>query len=265
VDDKPAGLAGIDTSRPNVARVYDYLLGGRNYFPVDQQLACTLLEITPQLREMLHDNRAFITRVVTWAARQHITQFVDLGAGLPASPAVHHTARCVIPRARVVYVDNDPLVIGHAATLLATDDGVAAVQADLTDPAAVLADPALLAVIDPERPACALLALVLHFQGADAAREVVAGYAKLLAPGSVIAVSVIRNDSPESWERARAAYSAGKLSNHPPEVVASFLGGLERVAPGVTLAHAWRGGMADCGLTPDGSAYVLAAVGRVRG
>lgn len=258
-------LDPVDTSRPNIARVYDYLLGGKDWFPSDELLARELLEITPQLRQMLHDNRAFITRVVTWAARQRITQFADLGAGLPASPPVHATARCVIPRARVAYVDSDPLVISHACALLATSDGVAAVAGDLTHPGEVMSDPGLLAVIDPGSPVCALLALTLHFLRRDAAREVVAGYARLLAPGSVIAVSVIRNDDPGSWERARAAYTAGTLHNHTAGDVASFLGGLDLIPPGVTLARAWRGGMADATLTPDGTAYVLAGAGRVRG
>jgi SAM-dependent methyltransferase len=256
----------IDTSKPNIARVYDYLLGGKNYFPVDQQLAEQLLLITPQLREMLHANRAFVTRVVTWAAcRMRITQFGDFGAGLPTGRPVHRTAREINPGARVAYVDNDRLAVSHAGTLLATDDGVAAVLADLTEPAAVLAHPDLLAVIDPEKPACVLLTLVLHFMDADAAREIVAGYVRLLAPGSVIAISVIRNDDDTAWRRAKTAYTAGQLYNHAPLVVASFLAGTEMIPPGVALAHAWRGGMPAYGLMPDGPAYVLAAVGRVKG
>jgi SAM-dependent methyltransferase len=261
----PGDHPGIDTSKPNTARTYDFLLGGKDYFPADMELARKLLEITPQLPEMLRDNRAFIERVVMWAASQGITQFLDLGAGLPTNRPVHRIAREVIPDAHVIYADLDELVVGHATTLLATDDGVAAVKADLTDPAAVLSDTHLLAVIDTEKPVCALLALTLHFQSADAARGIVAEYARLLAAGSVIAVSVIRNDSDASWRKARSAYTAGELHNHAPLVVASFLAATEMVAPGVTLAHAWRGEMPDTVASPANPAYVLSAVGRVRG
>src|SRR5712692_6394544 len=106
---------------------------------------------------MVRENRAFITQAVTWAARQGIGQFTDLGAGLPASPAVHQTARAVNPSARVAYVDTDPVVLAHARALLATSDEVAAVAADLRDPAAVLADPGLRAVIDPAEPVGVIL------------------------------------------------------------------------------------------------------------
>ena len=131
-----------------------------------------------------------MTQAVSWAARQGIGQFIDLGAGLPASPAVHQAARKVMPSARVAYVDIDPVVLSHARALLATSDGVTAVAADLRDHGAVLADPELRAVIDLARPVCVILGAVLHFIDADAARAVTAGYARLMAPGSCLVISV---------------------------------------------------------------------------
>ena len=147
-----AMTSGLDTTLPNMARVYNYWLGGKDNFPADRAEADLLLGIYPPLRDLVRENRAFVTRAVAWAAGQGISQFLDLGAGLPASPAVHQAARAVQPAARVAYVDNDPVVLAHARALLA-GEGVTAVAADLRDPAAVLADKELRTVIDPAQPA----------------------------------------------------------------------------------------------------------------
>ena len=184
---------GFDPAMPNTARVYSRLLGGKDHFPADRAEADLLLEIYPPLAEMVRENRAFIAEAVTWAASRGVGQFIDLGAGLPASPAVHQTARAVLPGARVAYVDLDPMVLSHARALLA-GPGVAAVAADLRDPAAVLADQELRAVIDPAEPVCVILGAVLHFLDADTAREVTAGYARLIAPGSYLVISCAAYD-----------------------------------------------------------------------
>ena len=137
-----AVTAGFDPSTPNMARVYDYWLGGKDHYAADRAEGDRLLEIYPQLADLVQENRAFIIRAVTMAADLGISQFIDLGAGLPASPAVHQAARKVMPEARVAYVDTDPVVLSHARALLATSDGVTAAEADLHDPAAVLGPPA---------------------------------------------------------------------------------------------------------------------------
>ena len=111
--------AGFDPATPNTARVYSRLLGGKDHFPPDRAEADVLLEIYPPLAEMVKENRAFIAEAVTWAAVQEIGQFLDLGAGLPAVPAVHQTARTILPAAKVAYVDTDPMVLSHARALLA--------------------------------------------------------------------------------------------------------------------------------------------------
>src|SRR5277367_979945 len=186
----PAVTAGFDPATPNMARVYDYWLSGKDNYPADRAEAERLLGIYPPLRDLVRENRAFVIQAVSWAARQGIGQFIDLGAGLPTSPAVHQAARTVMPLARVAYVDIDPVVLSHARALLATSDGVTAVAADLRDPGAVLADPELRAVIDPARPVCVILGAVLHFMDADAARAVTAGYTRLMARGSCLVISV---------------------------------------------------------------------------
>ena len=197
-----AVTAGFDPSTPNMARVYDYWLGGKDHYAADRAEGDRLLEIYPQLADLVQENRAFIIRAVTMAADLGISQFIDLGAGLPASPAVHQAARKVMPEARVAYVDTDPVVLSHARALLATSDGIAAIAADLRDPAAVLAHQELRAVIDPARPVAVILGAVLHFLDAQAARQVTAGYARQMAPGSCLIISVARFDD-EAPERLR--------------------------------------------------------------
>src|SRR5439155_5788251 len=132
--------------------------------------------------------RRFVGRVAAWAAGQGIRQILDLGSGLPTVLNTHDAARAVAPGTRVAYVDNDPVVIRHAEALLAKVSGLSAARANLTDPAAVWNDPRVRAVIDPAEPVCVLLAAMLHFLDADAARAVVAGYAELAVPGSLVAI-----------------------------------------------------------------------------
>ena len=235
-----AVTAGFDPSTPNMARVYDYWLGGKDHYAADRAEGDRLLEIYPQLADLVQENRAFIIRAVTMAADLGISQFIDLGAGLPASPAVHQAARKVMPEARVAYVDTDPVVLSHARALLATSDGVTAAEADLRDPAAVLGHPHLRAVIDPARPLCIILGAVLHFMGADAACAVTAGYVSLMAPGSYLIISCASLDDPELAKQLSAEYTPATWHNHPAEVVESFFGGLELAGPGLTEAQTWR-------------------------
>jgi len=137
-------LPGIDASRPNIARVYDYLLGGTDNFTADRELAGQLLIVNPGMEQWARDNRTFVVAAAARAAREGgIAQFLDLGAGLPTHPAVHEAVREVNPAARVAYVDFDPIAVVHSRALLAKGDGLAAFQADLTDPEAVLTDPDL--------------------------------------------------------------------------------------------------------------------------
>ena len=222
--------SGIDTTRPNVARVCNSLADGKDNFAADRELAGRLLEICPSLPGAVRENRAFITRAVTWAAQRGIGQFLDLGTGLPARPPVGDAARAVIPEARIAYVDHDPVVNLHVGALLAADDdGVASVSADLTDPAAVLADPALRAVIDPAEPVCLILGLVLNLMPVRQAREVVTGYADLVSPGSLVAVSCARCDDEVLWKQLGEAYTIADTYNHSPADVEGFLAGLEPV------------------------------------
>jgi hypothetical protein len=254
--------SGIDFTRPDVARAYDYLLGGRDSFRPDRELAKRLLEICPSLREGIRENRAFITRAVTWAAERGIGQFADLGAEIPALSPVGDAARAVIPDTRIAYIDHDPIVAMYAQMLLADDKGTAAADADRADPAAVLARPDVRAVIDPAEPVCIILGLVPGLMPARQAREVVAGYADLIAPGSYVVISCGRCDDEVLRKEFGEAYTAGGIYNHSPAEVEGFLAGLELVPPGVVAAQNWRGGWHDVPAAAPWPAYVLAGVAR---
>jgi O-methyltransferase involved in polyketide biosynthesis len=249
----------LDASRPNVARVYDYWLGGKDNFAADRELAESMLAIFPGLRELVRANRQFITRAVSWVAGQGIDQFIDAGAGLPTRPATHESAQAVNPPARVAYVDNDPVVINHAEALLAGQhDQVSVVRADLRDPDAVLKG---CTDIDTSRPLCLILAAVLHLMDADSARRVAAGYTSRLPHGSYVIITLARYDDPVLGEQIMRAYSAASFFNHSREDAASFFTGLELIEPGLASGTTWRGGMPDPGL-PNGAVYPLAGVAR---
>jgi O-methyltransferase involved in polyketide biosynthesis len=262
---------GLDPATPNMARVYDYWLGQKDNYAADRAEAGRLLEIYPPLADMVKENRAFIAEAVTWAANEGIGQFLDLGCGLPVRPAVHETAQAVLetpqaalPAARVAYVDNDPMVLTHAVALLAGPGGpgVTAVAADLGDPEAVFADTDLRAVIDPAQPVCVILGAVLHFLDVGTAREITAGYARLIAPGSALVISCATYDDEALAKRLAAEYTAGQFVNHSREDVRSFFAGLDMVGPGVGEAQTWRSWQAEP-VFRRRAGHVLAGVGRV--
>jgi O-methyltransferase involved in polyketide biosynthesis len=251
----------LDTDVPNIARVYDFFLGGKDNFAADRELAAQIAELAPDWVQACRDNRQFVGRAVTWAAGQGIRQFLDLGAGLPTHPAVHVAAGEIIPGRRVCYVDNDPVVVAHARALLTKPAGVDIAEVDLSEPARVLEHPVVTKVIDPSEPVCVLLAMVLHFYDPVSARELAHGYMSRLAPGSVLAISCGRNDDPAMWQRMRESYTAATTYNHTRDELRSFFGTMHLVPPGLALARSWRGGMTSVPERPPGPAYVLAAAG----
>jgi hypothetical protein len=257
-----AMTSGLDTSVPNMARVYNYWLGGKDHFAADRAEADRLVALYPPLPALVRENRAFLIKAAGWAARQGIGQFIDLGAGLPASPSVHQAARAVLPAARVAYVDIDPVVLTHAVALLATGDGVVAVAADLRDPAAVLGHQDLRAVINPGRPVCVVLGAVLHFLDPDAAGAVTAGYVSLMAPGSCLVLSCARFEDEDLARQLAEEYTAATWYNHSPADIEEFFDGLELVRPGVTEARTWPTRLPEA---EGRDGHVLAGVGRVPG
>jgi O-methyltransferase involved in polyketide biosynthesis len=249
----------LDASRPNVARVYDYWLDGKDNYAVDRELAESMLTIFPGLRELVRANRQFITRAVSWVAGQGIDQFIDAGAGLPTAPATHESAQAISPRAKVAYVDNDPVVISHAQALLASHHGqVSVLRADLRDPAAVFDG---CPGIDTSKPLCLILAAVLHLMDAESARRVAGAYVSRLPRGSYVIITLARYDDPMLAGKIVSAYSAASFYNHSAEDAATFFAGLELVEPGLVNGKTWRGGMPDPGLAGD-AVYPLVGVAR---
>lgn len=249
---------GFDTSRPSIARVYDWWLGGKDNFAADRAVAASMAAINPALVQMVRDNRAFVCAAAARAARAGIRQFLDLGSGLPTQPSVHEAVRAVNPDARVCYVDLDTVAAVHARALLATGAGLAAAEADLTHPGEVLAHADVTRVIDPAEPMCVILAAVLHFLDTAAARQLAAEYASLVPAGSWLIVSVGHYEDQALHERMCAAFPAQPFRNHGARDIAVWLEGLELVPPGIAEANSWVLGQ---GPTEPGdrAAYTLCA------
>jgi len=251
--------AGIDVTRPSVARVYDYWLGGKDNFASDRQMGERMAEVNPALPQLVRHNREFICAAAARAAAAGVRQFLDLGSGLPAHPAVHEAVRAVIPDARVCYVDIDPVAVRHGQALLAQGEGLAAVHADLTEPETVLANPQVRAEIDMSRPVAVILAAVVHFLSADSAAKVCAQYMNQAAQGSWLIVSCGHYEDKELAGRLQQTATHTRFWNHDATDLASMLAGLEPVEPGVCEVHRW---VAGTGGEPAGKpVYALAAVG----
>jgi O-methyltransferase involved in polyketide biosynthesis len=250
---------GVDMTRPSIARVYDYWLGGTNNFAADREMGQRMAEVNPALPQLVRHNRQFICAAAARAAAAGISQFLDLGSGLPAHPAVHEAVREVIPDARVCYVDIEATAVRHADALLARGAGLAAVQADLTEPETVLANPQVRAVIDMSQPAAVILAAVVHFLPADSAAAVCGRYMSRAAPGSWLILSSGHYRDEELAARVQQTATHARFWNHDAADLASMLAGLETVGPGVCEVHGW---MAGTGGEPAGDpVYALAAVG----
>ena len=159
-----APLMPFDPTQPNIARAYDYLLGGKDHFPPDRELAERLVALYPGVRQIVRENRRFLVRALGYVLAQPVTQYVDLGAGLPTSPAVHEIVRRHDSTANAVYVDNDPVVLNHLWALAASgDDHIDVVAGDLARAAAVMDAVRATGLIDWGKPVCLILAMVLHF------------------------------------------------------------------------------------------------------
>jgi hypothetical protein len=243
--------AGIDTSIPSIARVYDYVLGGKDNFEVDRALAERIKSVAPEIPSMAVQNREFLRRAVRYLAAQGITQFIDIGTGLPTQQNVHEVAQSARPDARVVYVDNDPVVLAHARALLADNPSTIVVDGDVRRPAEILADPGLRELIDLDQPVALLLVGILYFLAEDdKAHAIVAEYREALAPGSYVAIShVISEDRPEAFSTVSRIYGDAIGRPGDPvftrESIQAYFDGLEMVEPGLVYACDWRNDGAD--------------------
>jgi hypothetical protein len=231
-----------------MARIYDYFLGGKNHFAADRATADQILQANPAIRVAARENRAFLGRAVSYlAAEAGIRQFLDIGTGLPTTGNVHEVAQAIAPTSRVVYVDNDPLVLTHARALLSSTPAgrTAYIHADLRDPRAILDDPATREVLDLSQPTALIMLATLHLiQDEDKPAEIIATLLDALPPGSYFAASHI------TMEHAGEAIAAGQSTmrsagisaqaRNSDEFARLAFSGLELVPPGVVLVSEWR-------------------------
>ncbi|GAA2417050.1 SAM-dependent methyltransferase [Actinomadura vinacea] len=264
--DEYAGPGGIDVGVANVARIYDYLLGGKDHYAADRDAAERLLAAAPETAVTVRENRAFLRRAVRRLAESGIRQFIDIGAGLPTQANVHEVAQEAAPDARVVYSDIDPVVVAHGRALLGSAPGVTVVRGDVREPEALLADPELRGLIDLDRPVAVLLLAVLHFVAdAQDPAGVVRRLRAAMAPGSALVISHVTSEGnrPEAAGTAKSVYDASSASialRSRPEIEALFEG-FELEEPGLVYAPEWRPDEAARAVDPAGT-FLFAGVAR---
>lgn len=276
VDSDPAfassGQGSLDLSRPHPARIYDYLLGGKDNLAADRAVGEQLAEIAPWVLSGTRGNRAFLRRAVTYLARAGVRQYLDIGSGLPTAKNVHEIAQRSAPDCRVTYVDNDPVVLAYARALLGGDSRTVATAGDARDPDALFADPTVNAHLDFERPVAVLLVAVLHFLvGDDEVAGLIAAIRRRLVPGSHLVISHVADlpDAPGHPTRATATRSAAQLYDalaapftlRTREQVTALFQGFDLVPPGVVPAQLWWPARP----RPGPAIPVLAGVGRLAG
>ncbi|MEV6977490.1 SAM-dependent methyltransferase [Kitasatospora sp. NPDC093806] len=238
---------GVDTSTPHSARVYDYWLGGKTNFPPDRAMAVAIEEAVPSIKAMAKENRGFQGRAVRHLAEQHgIRQFLDLGTGIPTSPNTHEIAESVSPGTRVVYVDNDPIVLAHARALMVSTPAsrTTYIHADLGKPAELLADPALTSTLDLSQPVGLLMiAVLMLIADEDDPWGKVAALRDALPSGSCLALTHPTQDfDEEAVAKVTAAARAGGMTLVPrtKEEVSRFFEGWELIEPGVSPVMSWH-------------------------
>ena len=255
----------FDPRTPSIARVYDYLLGGKDNFAADGEAGDRLIAIFPDVVKAARENREFLARAVTWVANQGVGQFIDLGCGMPTAPNTHETAQAIKPDARVAYVDNDAVAVSHLQAVAAKGSpGVTVVAGDAGNPDAILGD--ILAGLDPTAPTCLIMGLLLHFYDPGAALSLVKRYSAVLAPGSYVILSLAHGNG-EEGELWFSAYSSGPAParNYSVPEITSLFDGTELVPPGVVDARQWHPGWSDLPTLPFRTGQAICGVGRIRG
>ncbi|MFB9238184.1 SAM-dependent methyltransferase [Plantactinospora siamensis] len=256
----------LHTDVAHSARVYDYLLGGKDNFEADRAAAARMIESTPALPVSMRANRQFMRRVVSYlAAERGIRQFLDIGTGLPTSPNLHEVVQGIDPEARVVYVDNDPIVLTHARALLTstTQGRTAYLDADLHRPDEILDAPEVRETLDLRRPvAVTMIAVLQHVTDDAEARRVIDALLAPLPAGSALGISAVTVETlPDGGGRTVATYNSSGIpvrARTRAEVAALF-GPLRPVEPGITLVSRWRPDAADP-VVDDSQVYMYGGV-----
>ncbi|WP_329134464.1 SAM-dependent methyltransferase [Streptomyces sp. NBC_01476] len=237
----------IDTSKPHSARMYDYYLGGKDHFDVDKKAAEQVAVAYPGIFVCARENRAFMHRATRVLAREHgIRQWLDIGTGIPTEPNLHQVAQAVVPEARVVYADNDPLVLKYAETLMrSTREGrTTYIEADANEPDVLLNAPELAEVLDLTKPVALSLNALLHFiTDSQDPYGLVGRLMDALPSGSALAISHCTPDfDPATWAKVTQIYTSGgtPVRFRPKAEVARFFDGLDLLEPGIVVGHRWR-------------------------
>jgi hypothetical protein len=237
-------MGGFDPSRPNVARVYDYLLDGKNHFAADRAVGDHLMAAVPGVEAGVRAQRAVLGRVVRYLVSEAgIRQLLDVGSGLPTADNMHEIAHRADPSARVVYVDNDPVVLAHAAALLADDTSTFAVQGDLFDSASITESPAVRAHLDWGQPIGLLMCGILHYVlDSDGPTEIMGALVNALPSGSYVFIHhLLDNGDPASADlQASMAKGLGRVKFRTLAQVKALFGDLELIPPGLVQVPAWR-------------------------
>jgi SAM-dependent methyltransferase len=258
---------GVDTKRANVARVYDYWLGGSHNFLADQDVARAIIAVEPNVREGSRANRAFLGRAVRFLAASGIRQFLDIGSGIPTERNVHEIAQQASPGAHVVYADIDQVAVAHSRAILAGNPDAAVIEADLREPQKILVSDTVRGLIDFAQPAGLLLNMVLHFIGdAEDPWQIVANFRDALAPGSYLVLGTPTNES-----RPAVAQATEKVYNRTVSTrayvrsradILRFFDGFDLVDPGLVYIPQWRPDSPEDIPEDPSKIWILVGVGR---
>jgi S-adenosyl methyltransferase len=263
---------GLDVTKPSPARIYDYMLRGRHHFDADVNAAERILAVVPEIRDCAWSNRGFHQRAAAWIAKQGVRQFLDIGSGLPTVGNTHDVVRKIHPDARVVYVDNDPMVALHSQGIVDESEGVNVLCADLREPDSILGHPAVRELIDPAEPTGLLMTAVLMFVAdSDDPWALVARYLGATRSGSYLSLSHLTDDAkpPVAVDGFRRVFDHATEQMHfrSKGQVVRFFDGLEVIppyegaAPAITYSGLW--GAEDVELADsDGSRWLYCAVAR---
>ncbi|TMR08438.1 SAM-dependent methyltransferase [Nonomuraea turkmeniaca] len=258
---------GINPNIPHSARVYDYWLGGKDNFEADRRVAEATMTAVPGVRESARNNRAFLGRAVRHLTQLGIRQFLDLGTGIPTQGNVHEVAQAEAPDARVVYVDNDPIVMAHARALLTgTPQGKTAyIEADVRDPRAVLAHPEVRETLDFTQPiALVMVAVLMHIQDQDDPAGIVKTFADAVPAGSYLVLSHLTLDlvSQQTADAYLAATQSQAMHRTPRtgEQITRYFDEFDLIEPGLVAVSEWR----ETPLFTDTATWMYGGVGRKR-
>jgi SAM-dependent methyltransferase len=257
----------VDTERPSIARLYDYLLGGTHNLEPDRQLGRQAMRAAPGLVLLIRESRKFLRRSVRYSLEQGIDQFLDLGSGIPTRGSVHETVAPLNPAARIVYVDRDPVAVAHGNELLAGNPNAASVQANLLDPDEVLNTETVGSLLDFSRPVAVLALCVLQFFSDSEVLPALERYRERLAPGSLLIISTATDEGDDgSSDRVGTLYAQefGDFALRSHDQMRALFGDFEMVEPGVTFPTQWHPDKpSDVGAHPERYTY-LVGVGRKR-